>query len=68
METALAIALIVGLALVFLLIRFLVYSAAHKAEDAIRNSVVRRREEKNPPRQQRLADRYSAPAGDRSRG
>ena len=67
MSNALAIALFVGITLLFLLIRFAVHFAANKAEDAIRNGIVRRSEAANPPRAQRLADRYAPPVRENGR-
>ena len=60
MENTLAVALIVGLVLLFMGIRFVVHAAANKVGDAIHNAVVRRQTANTPPQQQRLADRCAA--------
>ena len=49
MSNALAIALFVGITLLFLLIRFAVHFAANKAEDAILTGIVRRSGRKSAP-------------------
>ena len=61
MSNVLAVALIVGLTLFFLLIRFVIHAAVNKTSDAIRNGYVRRQQQAAPPSRERLADRYAAP-------
>ena len=48
----------IGLIAVIFLIRYLVNLGANKARDAFRNSRARSVEQKNPPMQENLADRY----------
>ncbi len=60
MNNAMAIALIVGLTLLLFGIRFVIRALFNKAGDAAHNAYVRHQQQVQPPRQQRLADRYAA--------
>ena len=50
---------VVVLIAVILLVNYFVRLGANKAEDSIRNAKKRSDMEKNPPKQENLADRYS---------
>ncbi len=53
------IVLIVGLAIVLMIIRRLIYAGVYKGVDAAENAIKRSREQKNPPKKENLADRYN---------
>lgn len=59
MENFLTALLIVGLALLLLLIRFVVHRAADKAGDAVRNAWIRSKARREPPQTQSLAELYA---------
>lgn len=50
-----AVIIVVAAAIV---IRFVLKKAAYKASDAIRNKMIDKNEEKNPPQQENLTDRF----------
>ena len=56
--TLVFILLSIGLIALVFIIRYIVNQAANKAKDAYHNSRVRSDEQKNPPKQESLADRY----------
>ena len=56
--TILVIFLGIGLTALMLTLKYFLRMGANKADDAIRNSITRSQLQKNPPKQQNLADRY----------
>ena len=48
----------IGLVAFIFILRYLLNLGANKAEDAIRNAKKRSDEQKNPPQQESLADRF----------
>lgn len=58
MNNAIMIIVIIALVAVIFLIRYLVNLGANKAEDAIRNAKAKSDMQKNPPKEENLADRY----------
>ena len=57
--TLVTILIAIGLIALIFVIRYIVNLGADKAKDAIRNSRVKSEEQKNPPKQESLADRYN---------
>ena len=56
--TLVTILIAIGLIALIFVIRYIVNLGADKAKDAIRNSRVKSEEQKSPPKQESLADRY----------
>lgn len=62
MESFIVIAFAVGIVLLAAVLRYVLYRLADKAEDSIRNAVIRSRNNAAAPQTQRLADRYAPKA------
>lgn len=56
--TLVVILISIGLIVFIFVLRYIFNQAANKAKDAFHNSRVRSEEQKNPPKQENLADRY----------
>lgn len=59
---ALAVALIVGLAAFFIIVRVVARKLSNKANDAVKNAWNKHKETVDPPRRENLADRYAGQA------
>ena len=58
MTTAGGIALLIGVVVVIMVIRFIIKKGVDKGADAIQNAYRRKKEAESPARQENLSDRY----------
>ena len=59
-QTAIIVIFFVVVIAIWWVVDYVVNSAANKAGDAFQNAMAKRHNEKNPPKQESLADRYGA--------